>query len=229
VTTPAALYQQAASCYEQAGYLARAAGCWESAGLPTAAARLFEQAGDLPSAARCHRRAGELADAERCYLALGQPEQAAAVWEEAGDLLRAAAVLAVSSHRIPQARWLATEASAQPWPGGDRAAEVRQLQLQAIIALCDARSGGDSTALAQTLGILERLLPDLPQGDQWRCVSFAATLADAIGRHDLTARMLAAIHRAGTPGAAARWRAWANRTLHGTTGIPSPSPVPGAE
>ncbi len=228
MTTPAALYQQAASCYEQAGYLARAAGCWESAGLPAAAARLFEQAGDLAAAARCHRRARQLADAERCYLALGQPEQAAAAWEEAGDLLRAAFVLAVSSRRIPQARWLAAEAAAQPGPGDGRAAELRRLRLQAITALCDARSGGDTAGLAEVLGVLERMLPGLPPGEQWLCVNFSVTLADAIGRYDLAARMLAALHRAGTPGAAARWHAWATRTLHGTTGIPGPASAHGA-
>jgi tetratricopeptide (TPR) repeat protein len=223
VTTPAALYQRAASCYEQAGYLARAADCWESARLPAAAARLFEQAGDLPSAARCHRRARQFPDAERCYLAVGQPEQAAAAWEEAGDLLRAAFVLAVSSRRIPQARWLAAEAATQPWPGSDRAAEARQLRLEAIIALCDARSSGDSASLADVLGVLEGTLPDLPPDDQWACVEFSVTLADAVGRHDLAARMLAALHRAGTPGAADRWRDWANQNLGGTTGIPDRS------
>jgi tetratricopeptide (TPR) repeat protein len=225
LTNPAALYEAAAACYERSGYRARAAHCLEAAGLSAAAARTFEQAGELTDAARCYRRAGQLADAERSYLALGLPEQAAAGWEEAGDLLRAAFVLAVRSRNIAQARWLATEAAvhAPRGPAGGREAELHRMQSTAIVALCDARASGDSAPLARVLGALEDRLPSLPPDERWQCETFSVTVGDAVGRHDLAARALAASHRAGTPGATARWRAWAAHTLHGTIGVPSPA------
>lgn len=224
MTGPTALYESAASCYERAGYPARAAVCLDAAGLPGPAARLFEQAGDLLAAARGHRRAGQAGDAERCYLALGQPEEAAVCAEEADDLLRAAFILAAAASRGAHARWLATEALARQRPVETAAQRTaRQLQARAVIALCDARAQGGTEPLAAALLAIEDALPGLPNGERLPCETFAVTLADAAGRHDLAARVLAASHRAGTPGAAGRWHAWAARVLRGTTGLPGTS------
>ena len=56
----------------------------------------------------------------------------------------------------------------------------------------------------------EQALPGCPPGERSHVSSTSAlAAADAVGRHDLAARVLAASHRAGTPGAGARWRAWA--------------------
>jgi tetratricopeptide (TPR) repeat protein len=227
VTNPALLYEQAALCYERAGYAARAASCLEAAGLSAAAAERYEEAGDLAAAARCYRSGRRPAEAERCYLALGEPEQAAATWEEAGDLVQAAFVLALWSRRFEHARWLATEAipvqpgSARPGSAQAGSAELYRLRLQAIIALCDARATGDSSSLAEALLAIERALPGWPPNDRVSCESLCLTAAAAVGRYDLAARVLAASHRAGTPGAGARWRAWADDVLGGTTGIPT--------
>jgi hypothetical protein len=224
VTGPTALYESAASCYERAGYPARAAACLDAAGSSGQAARLFEQAGDLLAAARCHRRAGQTADAERCYLALQQPEEAAACAEEAHELLRAAFILAASSSRVAHARWLATEALARRRPS-ETAVQLtaHQLQARAVIALCDARTAGDTEPLASALRDIEESLPSLPHSQRLSCETFAVTLADTAGRHDLAARVLAASHRAGTPGASGRWHSWAARVLRGTTGLPEPA------
>jgi tetratricopeptide (TPR) repeat protein len=227
VTNPAVLYELAASCYQQAGYAERAASCLEAAGLSATAAERYEQAGDLAAAARCYRAGRRPADAERCYLALGEPEQAAATWEEAGSLGQAAFVLALWSRRFEHARWLATEAMpgqpgpARPGPAQAGSAELHRLRLLAIMALCDARATGDSSSLAEALLAIELALPGWPPGDRVLSESFCRTAADAVGRHDLAARVLAASHRAGTPGAGARWRAWADDVLGGTTGIPA--------
>lgn len=222
MTNPAVLYEQAASCFERAGYTARAAACLEAAGLPAAAAERYEEAGDLAGAARCYRAGRRPAEAERCYLALGDPERAAATWEETGDLVQAAFVLARWSRRFEHARWLATEAMPHP-PERSRpgSAELHRLRLRAIVALCDARATGDSSSLAEALLAIEQALPGWPPNDRRLCESFCRAAAVAAGRHDLAARVLAASFRAGTPGAGTRWRAWADNVLGGTTGIPA--------
>lgn len=220
MTSPADLYQRAAACYEQAGYFERAADCLERAGLPAPAATRFEQTGNFSAAARCHLRAGQLHEAERCFLTLDMPEQAAAAWEDAGHLLQAAFILAMWSTRIEHARWLASEAMHTRGPASDGSAELRRLRLRAILALCDARATGDTASLAEILMLLEAALPGLTGSDRQLCETFCVAVADVPGRHDLAARILAASHRAGVPGAAARWRSWAYRTLGGITGIP---------
>jgi tetratricopeptide (TPR) repeat protein len=222
VTNPAVLYEQAASCFERAGYTARAAGCLEAAGLLTAAAERYKEAGDLTAAARCYRAGRKPAEAARCYLALDDPEQAADTWEQTGDLAEAAFVLARWSRRFQHARWLATEAmSYPPGPSAPGSAQLRRLRLRAIVALCDARATGDSSSLAEVLLAIEQALPGWPPNDRVHCESFCLEVTDAVGRYDLAARILAASYRAGTPGAGARWRAWADDALGGTTGVPA--------
>jgi hypothetical protein len=222
VTSPAVLYEQAASCFEQSGYTARAAGCLEAAGLLIVAAERYEEVGDLTAAARCYRAGRKPAEAARCYLKLDDPEQAAATWEETGQLAQAAFVLARWSRRFQHARWLATEAmSRSPGPSDPKSAELYRLRLRAIVALCDARATGDSSSLAELLLAMEQALPGWPPDDRVQCESFCLQVTDAVGRYDLAARILAAGYRAGTPGAGARWRAWADDALGGTTGIPA--------
>ena len=106
-------------------------------------------------------------------------------------------------------------------PGRAGSVEQRRLRLRAIIALCDARATGDSSSLAEALLVIEQALPGWPPNDRVQCESLCLTAADAVGRYDLAARVLAASHRAGTPGAGARWRAWADDVLGGITGIPA--------
>lgn len=211
-TEQARLYERAAGCFERVGYLGRAAACREAAGLPAAAAELYERAGNAESAARCYRRAGRTADAVRCYHALRRPEDAAACWEDAGDLLQAAFVLALESRSIRQASWLATEARPQT--------DGRRLCREIVLALCRDRQSRGTDQLEDALVDAEELLPGLRPTDRVRAADWAVRAADAVGRHDLAARILAADYRARTPGAAARWRAWALRRLGGTSGLP---------
>jgi hypothetical protein len=222
VTNPAVLFEQAASCFERAGYTARAAGCLEAAGLLVVAAERYQEAGDLTAAARCYRVGRKPAEAARCYLDLDDPEEAAATWEEAGDLGQAAFVLARWSRRFQHARWLATEAmSHPPRPSAPGSAELHRLRLRTIVALCDARATGDSSSLAEVLLAIEQALPGWPPNDRALCESYCLEVVDAVGRYDLAARILAASYRAGTPGAGARWRTWADNALGGTTGVPA--------
>jgi hypothetical protein len=222
VTDPAVLYEHAASCFERAGYTARAADCLEAAGLLIVAAERYQEAGDLAAAARCYRAGRKPTEAVRCYLDLDDPEEAAATWEEMGDLAQAAFVLARWSRRFQHARWLATEAmSHPPAPSAPGSAELHRLRLRATIALCDARATGDSSSLAEVLLAIEQAMSGWAPNDRVHCESFCLEVADAVGRYDLAARILAATYRAGTPGAGARWRAWGDTALGGTTGIPA--------
>jgi tetratricopeptide (TPR) repeat protein len=216
----ASYHELAASCYERAGFPARAASCLDAAGRPGAAASLFEQAGDLRAAARCYEKAQQLHDAERCLLALDLPDEAAGGWERSGDLFRAAFVLAVRSNRTAHARWLATQAATRGLDGA--AARLRRAELRALIALCDIRTPQGPAALVREVASLERLLPGLSPDERMQCETFTVAVADAGGRHDLAARMLAASYLAETPGALTRWRAWGARVLGGTLGIPEP-------
>lgn len=208
----ASLYEHAADCFERAGYLAKAAECREQAGLLASAARLYEQTGDIAAAARCYRRGSSTADAVRCYQALNLPQEAAACWEEYGDLLRAAFVLAVQSGRDQQALWLATEIE-------PRTAEER-LRQRVVLTLCLALRADDFRPFEDAIADIELALPGMPPRDRVEVEDWAVQAADALGRCDLSARVLAAAHRARSPRSSARWTQWAGRALGGTTGIP---------
>ncbi|SDG79045.1 hypothetical protein SAMN05421505_10833 [Sinosporangium album] len=163
-------------------------------------------------AARCYRLAGRPAEAESCYLRAGRVGEAAACWEERGDLLRAALVLAVHGEQehVRQAAVLATAARTRD--------DNQRLRRDIVLALCGDRLGTGGRRLPALLTDLERDLPDTH--GRAVLVEWAVLAADTLGRHDLSAALHAAAHRGGDRGAATRWRAWAERTLGGSAGIP---------
>jgi hypothetical protein len=88
------------------------------------------------------------------------------------------------------------------------------------LALCEARIRSDDTALEKVLGQCEATFRRVQPAERERLELWAVEAAEVVGRPDLAGRAFAASFRAGTPGAAERWRQWADRVLGDTFGVP---------
>ncbi|MEV2271749.1 hypothetical protein [Nonomuraea africana] len=204
---------QAALAYEEAGHLTDAARCREQAGEPLPAAELYERAGELDQAAACYLRAGRVAEAARCHLARGRPVAAADCWEQVGRPLEAAWILVVAARDAERARWLLR--------GHVPDTLGRRLRHGLTLAMC-AALGGDTGPLAAAAGAVERELARVrPAAERLLVERWAVEAASEVARYDLAALVFAAAHRSGLRGAAGRWRAWAERALGGTAGVPA--------
>jgi tetratricopeptide (TPR) repeat protein len=197
--------ENAARCFERAGFPEEAARCHARAGAPDRAAPLYEAlatAGSLADAARCYRAAGQPAAAARCWDRLGLPERAAQDWLAADDALNAGWALLRAGQQTHRSRSLFAVAH--------RAGPLRALRRELGLVVVTIRLGGQPGRLVSLLASAERRLdaPDAAheRADLERDAVFAA---DLIGRPDLAAEIFAAAHRGGVPGAAARWSAWA--------------------
>ncbi|MFD1930525.1 hypothetical protein ACFSKW_03435 [Nonomuraea mangrovi] len=207
---------QAALAYEAAGRLHDAARCRQEAGEPLPAAELYERAGELEVAAACYLRAGSVAEAARCHLAMGRPEAAADCWERVGRPLEAAWILIVAARKPERGGWVLR--AHVPGTLGQR------LRHDVALAMCAAlpgEGGGDTGPLAAALAAVERDLDQVrPAAERLLVERWAVEAATEVARYDLAALVFAAAHRSGLRGAAGRWRAWAERALGGTSGIP---------
>lgn len=214
MTRRADLLARAARCYQDAQLYAEAGRCYREAGHQLLAGRAFQEAGDFERAAECFRAGAEFAAAAGLYERLGRPGDAAACWEEAREPLRAGWVLATRTRRFNQAAGLFDRAT-----GADPATRLgRRLGL----AVCRARGARLTGPLERAVEACERELPAITAGRDRRHVEeWAVEAADLLGRHDLAAWVFASSYRAGTPGAAGRWRRWAVATLGDTFGLPA--------
>lgn len=208
---------QAALAYEEAGHPLDAARCRQEAGEPLAAAELYERAGELERAAACYLRAGSVAEAARCHLALGRPEAAAECWEQVGKPLEAAWTFIVAGRKPERGGWLLR--GHVPATLGER---LRHDVALAMCAVLSGEAGDDARPLAAALAAVERDLDQVrPAAERLLVERWAVEAATEVARYDLAALVFAAAHRSGLRGAAGRWRAWAERALGGTSGIPA--------
>jgi tetratricopeptide (TPR) repeat protein len=206
------LLDQAARCYQRAELHADAGRCYRDAGRMVLAGRAYQDAGDLANAAECLRAGAEFTAAAELYERLDRPEDAALCWERARDPLRAGWVLATRTRRVGRAaRLLRGVGDSDP---------ATRLRKELALGVCGARGEGRVEPLERALLRCERDLAEIRAGralvEEW-----AVRAADLLGRHDLSARIFAASHRAGTRDAARRWREWAVDTLGDAFGVPA--------
>jgi hypothetical protein len=201
---PSLLFR-AAQCYLRAGWQDDACRCFERAGDHARAARLHRDAGRWRQAAAGFESAGLWRDAADCHLRNGAPVEAAECLLEAGDALAAGWLLADRAHRFARARAVAGGVEA----GTPAAERMRDL----ILARCEVGMGlgVEAARRLQTVLATFEALGSAPE--RQRIVEWSVTVADALRRPDLGARLHAAAVRARLPGAAESWEAWSLAAL----------------
>lgn len=212
------LLARAASCYLRAGWLAEAGRCFEGAQQPAEAARIREQLGEWPQAAALYERAGLDSQAARCFLEAGLPLQAAECLLRAGEALAAAWVLADRVGQPGRARAVAEDVAAD----GATTRARREL----VLGRCEAELDEPAQAARRLRGVIDTFGELSPGPLRRELEDWGAALATRLDRPDLAAMLHAVATRAGSPGAAERWEAWALERLGDASGIPQDVPPP---
>ncbi|OUL34966.1 sulfatase-modifying factor protein [Nostoc sp. T09] len=202
------LLQKAAFCYVEAGWLAEACRVWEQIGDYHQAALTYEQMSNWAKAAHCYQLTQNWSNAARCYLMCEQPQAAADCWQKVGETLKAAWIWADNLQQIYLTQSQLSNFIPQT--------ETEALEIQLIIARCEASSGKKAESAKR---LKEQLEPLLKQG-QKHLYEWALTIAKVLTRPDLTAVIYATAYRGNMLNACQEWEQWAISTLGDATGIP---------
>lgn len=179
------------------------------------AATCYVEAGALEDAARCYQRAGHSRQAAEYYRRCGQIRQAAALYEEAGDVNEAAWLLADVVGDPAEARvCLARHPVYRPAERTNWSAPVLLHMLAS--ARCDLAEAAPRTAIPgvlDTLADVQQALASRAQVNDVRVRDWAVAVATILKRFDQVALVFAAAVRGRRMRAAEAWQEWSRDHL----------------
>lgn len=188
------LYEQAAGCYLQAGFVAEAARCYRLAG--------------------GYRRAADL------YASLEDYEEAAFDYERSGLPELGAWLLVHRADDVPAARRMLAKLTVVPAEGEPPEQPLRR---RLVLARCELAAGAlPHTILPVIDDVCAQLADPATHHDRFT-EEWAVALAESVHRYDQVALVFAASVRGHRFGAAQRWNAWAARVLHTELTIDEPA------
>ncbi|WP_203698884.1 hypothetical protein [Catellatospora coxensis] len=177
------------------------------------ASSCYEEAHDYADAARCAEHAGEHRRAADLYIRAGRYHDAAASHTAIGGYAEAGWLLAHHGHDPAAARAVLSAA-----PAVDSIADLQVRAAETLLrrlaaARCDLIDENSTTAATHILTEVQDALATGAVSRSQQVEDRAVTLAETMHRYDQVALVFAAAVRAGRPGAATRWRQWAQKTL----------------